>query len=112
MPLRASRLRQYRKAAFLAQRELASIVGLSTQQAFSELESGAKRPGLDVAIACALVLGVPLTELFPDLASHIEEAMLSRASVLYEELANARARRQAAAYLAALIERLANNQSS
>ena len=109
MPLRASRLRQYRKRAFLAQRELAVLVGLATQQAFSELESGTKRPGLEVAIACVVALGVPLTELFPKLASRIHEEMLSRANALYERLANVRARREAAAYLAALIERLTNH---
>lgn len=112
MPRRASHLRQYRKATFLAQRELATLVGLATQQALSELESGAKRPGLEVAIACAVALGVPLTDLFPRLAADVQNEMLNRACALYEELASARARREAAVYLAALIERLGNHQST
>jgi transcriptional regulator with XRE-family HTH domain len=106
------RVREYRKSASLAQRELAMLVGLATQHAFSELESGAKRPGLDVAFACALALGVPLDNLFPELATHIEQAMLLRARALLGALQADDRRRQPAVYVANLVRRLSDHLAS
>lgn len=111
MPSALCRVREYRKSHLLAQRELATLVGLATQHACSELESGVKRPGLDVAIACALALGVPLDDLFPGVAFHIEQDMLRRARALYRTLRSDHERAQAAAYVAALIKRLAKRLS-
>jgi len=109
MTIPLSRVREYRKSASLAQRELAILVGLATQHACSELESGAKRPGLDVAVACALALGEPLENLFPGLAAHIEEAMLQRAKALLDSLEADGRRRQSAAHVAELVRRLAGH---
>lgn len=101
-----NRVRQYRKSVSLAQREAAALVGLEVQNSFSELESGAKRPGLDVAIACALALDVPVNELFPTLAAHVEQDLLARARRLHAELVADPLRQSTAVYLAALIKRL------
>jgi len=104
-----SRVREYRKSALLAQRELAALIGFATQQACSELESGAKRPGLEVAFACAMALGVPLEDLFPHLALHIERELLARAHTLLDALRSDAGRSEAAPYVSALIKRLANH---
>jgi transcriptional regulator with XRE-family HTH domain len=112
MPPDLSHIRRYRKSAYLAQRELAVLVGLGSQHAFSDVELGARRPGLDVAIACALALDVPVDQLFPQLALPVEHDMLTRARKLHNEIVSDPTRRGAAAYLAALIGRLTDQISS
>jgi len=109
MPRPLSRVREYRKSSLLVQRELAALIGFNTQQACSELESGAKRPGLEVAFACAVALGAPLEELFPHLALHIERELLARANALLNTLRSDAGRSDAAAYVSALIKRLTDN---
>jgi len=104
-----SRMRQYRKSAALAQRELAAIVGLGSQHAFSDVELGARRPGLDVAIACALALDVPVDQLFPQLVWPVEHDVLVRARKLHDAIVDDPARQSAAHYLAALISRLSQH---
>jgi len=111
MPADLSHLRQYRHASFLAQRELASLVGLALQNSFSEVESGAKRPGLEVAISCALALDAPIDKLFPRLTYHVTRELIVRARRLLTRLEADGTRPDAAAYLAALINRL-NRQLS
>jgi len=111
MPSALCRVREYRKSHLLAQRELAALIGFATQHACSELESGAKRPGLEVAFACALALGVPLSDLFPGVAMHIEQEMLRRAHALYRTLRSDDERAPAAAYVDALIRRLTDQLS-
>ena len=109
MPRPLSRVREYRKSSLLAQRELAALIGFATQQACSELETGAKRPGLEVAFACAVVLGAPLEDLFPHLALRIERELLARAHALLDALGSDAGRSEAAPYVSALIQRLTNH---
>jgi transcriptional regulator with XRE-family HTH domain len=106
MPSRLTLVRRYRKSHDLAQRELAELVGMISQRSFSEMETGLKRPGLAVALACAIALDVPVSELFPRLAENIEHDVLTRARRLYAELKEHAGHAEAVAYVAALIRRL------
>jgi transcriptional regulator with XRE-family HTH domain len=67
------RLRQQRLAAELSQEELAARAG-TTQSTVSQVELGNRRPDLDVQVALAEALAVPVTELFP---RTVEEAELA-----------------------------------
>lgn len=107
-----SRIRIHRRSALLAQRELALLIGLTTQHACSELETGMKRPGLDVALACAMALGVPVDELFPELATHIARQMLARALTLHDVLKSDAQRAHSADYIGSLIDRLKQHDHS
>lgn len=71
-----SRIRKYRKIAHLSQRELCVLVGLRSQGDISELESGARRPGLSVALALAMVLNTTVADLFPQLNDGVTKKVL------------------------------------
>lgn len=58
------RLRQQRLAAELSQEELAAQAG-TTQTTISQAELGNRRPELEVQVAIAEALGVPVSDLFP-----------------------------------------------
>jgi len=100
------RLRKYRKSVHVSQRELASLIGLHSQGALSEIESGRKRPALEPALACAVTFGVPVEDLFPGLAAHVKQEVLARARRLHADLAPRKNRTAATVGLAALISRL------
>lgn len=83
------RIRKHRKTLRLSQRELALLVGLKSQGAVSEIEAGRKRPGLGVALACALLFDAALPELFPGLFEHATRALLSRLQDAQDNAGNA-----------------------
>lgn len=68
----------FRLASGLRQRDLAESAGIS-QELVSALETGARRPTLDIARALARVLGVDVAEIFPNLERPAEKAEASRA---------------------------------
>jgi len=72
------RLRKHRKSARLSQRELAALVGLKSQGALSDIETGIKCPTLPLAFACAAAFGVAPEELFPGLFEQAGAAFLQR----------------------------------
>jgi DNA-binding XRE family transcriptional regulator len=100
------RLRTFRKSAHLTQREVATLVGYSSQRAFSDVELGLKRPALGTAIACCILFNASVHDLFPDLADFIERALLARACKLSVELATHKSREAAASHLAEVISRI------
>lgn len=59
------RIRDHRKVKGMAQGELASAVGFS-QPAQSFFENGARHVRLEELLKYAKVLGVPLTDLYPN----------------------------------------------
>lgn len=67
------RLRTARLAAELSQEELAARAG-TTQTTISQAELGNRRPELEVQVAIAEALDVPVSDLFP---RTFEEAELS-----------------------------------
>jgi transcriptional regulator with XRE-family HTH domain len=107
MAIYPCRIRKYRKAAHLSQRELASLIGLASQGVMSEIESGLKRPGLRIALACSAALDASLPDLFPRLSKQVEHDLLAHARELTADLERARNRHVARGTVAALISRLA-----
>jgi len=99
------RLRKLRKTAGLSQRELAYLIGLTSQSLLSEIEAGLKRPSITVALASALVLNVPVGEVFPGLLANAQQNALERARKLCGQVVPA-SRAQARSYVAAIISRL------
>jgi transcriptional regulator with XRE-family HTH domain len=99
------RLRKLRKTAGLSQRELACLIGLRSQSLLSEIEAGLKRPSLTVALASALVLDVPVGEVFPGLLATAKQNALERARKLHGHIGQA-SRAQVRSYVAAIINRL------
>jgi len=113
MAIYPCRIRKYRKAVHISQRELAFLVGLASQGVMSEIESGVKRPGTKTAVACTIALGASFRELFPELWERVEGDVLARARDLSADLEDARNRQAARVSVAALISRLpAINPSS
>ncbi|MBL6938279.1 MAG: helix-turn-helix transcriptional regulator [Alphaproteobacteria bacterium] len=100
------RLRKFRKSTHLTQREVAMLVGYTSQRAYSDLELGLKRPALGTALACSILFDVAVRELFPDLADHVERDVLARARKLKEKIANDTNREATAAYIASAVDRI------
>src|SRR3984885_6355141 len=99
------RLRKLRKTAGLSQRELAYLIGLTSQSLLSEIEAGLKRPSLSVALASALVLDVSVGEVFPGLLATAQQNALERARRLHGQN-RAASRAQVRSYVVAIISRL------
>jgi transcriptional regulator with XRE-family HTH domain len=104
-----SRIRKYRKSAPLSQGELSLLAGIRSQGLVSEFEAGLKRPGLAVAMANEIVFGVQTRDLFPHLHAQTTRRVLNNAKRLQTRMTSDAKRRDADAYLTALIERLTND---
>jgi transcriptional regulator with XRE-family HTH domain len=63
------RVRSFRKAAGLSQRQLARLIGLKSQGQVSDIETGRKGPGLATILACVIVFDCSVGELFPTIWS-------------------------------------------
>jgi transcriptional regulator with XRE-family HTH domain len=77
-------LRTHRRTWGLSQRELADILGYESATQVSRLEHGKRTPLLETALACSTLFGVSLDELFPQLATEIEEKLRKKISRLRE----------------------------
>lgn len=81
-----SYVRRNRRRWGLTQRELALLLGLSSSSAVSRIERSKRTPSAAALIACSIVFGLSVPELFPLLQQEIEEAVLGMAKELYEGL--------------------------
>jgi len=79
-------VRPLRRRWALTQRELAFLLGAKSGAVVSRIEGLKRPPSLPVTLACALVFGAAPAELFPDLHSHIHDAVLRRVGELYDQL--------------------------
>src|ERR1700704_2272734 len=79
-------IRPLRRRWALTQRELAFLVGAKSGTVVSRIEGLKRSPSLPVTVACALVFGTALPDLFPHLHSQIRAEVLRRVSDLYDEL--------------------------
>ncbi len=79
-------LRTLRRRWGLTQKELAFLIGASGGPQISKLEQLKRLPSLAAAIACVVIFDSSPYKLFPGLFEDIEEAVLQRATELYEEL--------------------------
>ena len=106
-----SRLRKLRKSANLTQREVARLVGYASQRAYSDMESGLKRPALGTALACCILFKASLHDLFPSLAGYVERDLLARARKLLEEVGKESHREVSASFIAETVRRLGDAAS-
>jgi len=81
-----SYVRRNRRRWGLTQRELALLLGLSSSTAVSRIERSKRTPSTATLIACSIIFGLSVPELFPHLQEEIEEAVLGTAKDLYEQL--------------------------
>jgi transcriptional regulator with XRE-family HTH domain len=79
-------LRTFRRQSGLTQRELAFLLGFKGGAAVSRVEQLKRSPTFLWTCACALVFGIRALEIFPGLFSEVNDAVLGRATELYEEL--------------------------
>jgi transcriptional regulator with XRE-family HTH domain len=77
-------LRTHRRTWGLSQRELADLLGFQSPTHISRLEQGKRVPGLETALACSTLFGVPPGELFPQLALEIEVSLRKKITRLHE----------------------------
>jgi transcriptional regulator with XRE-family HTH domain len=101
------RLRPYRKAAALSQRDLGLLLGLASQSSVSEYEAALKRPSVATVVASEIIFGVPARELFPALYEETRSDLLTRA----KDLARPKSGKSLAG-LTALIDRLISSHST
>jgi DNA-binding XRE family transcriptional regulator len=81
-----SYLRSHRRRWGLTQGEVAYLLGFKNGSVVSRIERERRRPKLPVALACQVVFDIPTVELFPDLFSEVEDAVMRRAYKLYDRL--------------------------
>lgn len=106
MAIQHCRIRKYRKSAQLSQRDLALLLGLRSQGTVADIESGRRKPGLAVALACEIVLGVSVPELFPRLYRGAERRALIGARRLSALLEKSGDRPLVATTVSAMVERI------
>lgn len=79
-------LRTHRRSWGLTQKEMAELLGFESPAHVSRIEQGKRTPSTETALACTALFGVPLEELFPQLAIEIEERLHERATRLQQGL--------------------------
>ena len=79
-------LRPYRRRWGLTQKELATLVGMRAASVISRIERGDRSPSLAMVVACQILFGVSVVEIFPALYDGLEEEVVTRSYALYDEL--------------------------
>ncbi|MEO7851494.1 MAG: helix-turn-helix transcriptional regulator [Rubrivivax sp.] len=79
-------LRTHRRTWGISQRELADLLGMESRAHVSRIERGKRSPTLETALACSTLFGVPLGELFPQLAIVSGERLRERISRLDRDI--------------------------
>ena len=78
-------LRKYRRSWGLSQRELARLLGLEGSTHISRLEHGKRTPRLETALSCSTLFGVPLGDIFPQVARESGDTLRERICILQED---------------------------
>ena len=79
-------LRTQRRTWGLSQREMAKLLGFESSAEISRLEHGKRTPGLETALVCSTLFGVPVQELFPQLVMESVDKLRERVGDLHEGL--------------------------
>ena len=79
-------LHTYRLRSALSEQELATLLGVKSPSNISRIETGARRPTIEAALACQVLFDIPPAELFPRLYDDVEEAVMRRVHKLHEGL--------------------------
>jgi transcriptional regulator with XRE-family HTH domain len=80
------RLRLWRRGHALKQKELASLIGIKSLAHVSRIERGIRTPTIEIAIACEILSGQSMRDLFPDTYQAIERETLIRAQRLLDKV--------------------------
>src|SRR5579863_960577 len=75
-----------RARSALTQRDVAQLLGLSAGSAVSRIERSNRIPQTPTFLACSMVFGIGVAELFPSLYQEIEERVATAAKALYDEI--------------------------
>lgn len=79
-------LRTHRRSWGLTLEDMADLLGFESPAHVSRIEQGKRTPSTETALACTALFGVSLHELFPQLATEIEERLYERATRLHQGL--------------------------
>ena len=79
-------LRTYRKRSGLSQDEVAFLLGCQSGTKVSRYERFNRKPALETALACRVVFGAPVEELFAGVYQKVEKKILNRAQLLTRKL--------------------------
>lgn len=79
-------LRLHRKKVGLSQDELARLLGATSGTKVSRYERFARTPTLETALACEVILGVPVADLFGGMREQAEAKVLLRVEALLPRL--------------------------
>jgi transcriptional regulator with XRE-family HTH domain len=79
-------LRAHRRKWGLTQVELARLIGLASCSAVSRIERAERVPTTATVIACSIVFGLAMPDLFPSLHGEVEEAVKAAVMTLLEEI--------------------------
>jgi DNA-binding XRE family transcriptional regulator len=103
-----SYLRPVRRRWGFTQGELAFLIGYKTGKSISRIEALKQKPSVEAAFACAVIFNAAPLKLFPGTFSDIEQAVLARATQLYDELQGdpSKTTRLKLDFLEALLDRL------
>lgn len=81
------RLRPWRRGFALKQKEVASLLGISSTTHVSRLERGERVPSLELAIAFEVLTGEPVCFLFPDAYDKFESRTVVRVRKFLKRIA-------------------------
>ncbi len=79
-------LRTYRKRAGLTQDEMTQLLGCQSGTKVSRYERLSRKPNLETAFACQVIVGIPAHELFPGVYKEVEILTKKRVQELSEKL--------------------------
>jgi transcriptional regulator with XRE-family HTH domain len=82
----ANYLRTYRLHSGLTQPELARLLGIKSASHVSRLERGKREPTTPIIIACTVIFGGQVADIFPAIFAVIEEDVVRRAYEFYLDL--------------------------
>jgi transcriptional regulator with XRE-family HTH domain len=108
-----SYLRPLRRRVGFTQDQLARLVGVRSRAIISDMERLKRWPTHDVMLIYALIFDTCTKKLFPTLMSELHEAIVDRATELYEEMQGKpdKATRQKLDFLEELLARMEANRT-
>jgi hypothetical protein len=103
-----SYVRPFRRRWALTQKELGFLIGGKSGTLVCRIEVATRIPSFAVGFAFAVIFDTPIVDLFPVFNAETQEALLRRATELYEELQGnpSQANRTKLDFLEALLARL------
>ena len=91
-----SYIRTYRRRYGLTQKDLAFLLGVKDSAKISKYEKFKKMPGLETALACQALFGVPVAEFFAGVYEQIEKKTSKRAGILQRKMQKTKSSRLSA----------------